>query len=282
MTQKPLLSIVTISYNQAQYIEAAIESVLRGKTDDIEYIVVDPGSTDGSRDIIQSYSSAIDQIVFESDAGPADGLNNGFSRARGRFGYFLNSDDFILPGGLKYLRNLLLENNTVDVFLCSAWQVDEERNPIRELRSTRMSLAGLLSRQTLVQQGMAFSMDKFRQVGGFNPMNQTCWDYELLCAILESGASTIARKDRISAFRMYDNSLSGGVGGEEHLKKYESDKSRISQLYVDEEFPNRSLQTSRFQQLGECLGEVSRKTLRFRELCLPATVKKRWLHDTAE
>ncbi|MBK8907410.1 MAG: glycosyltransferase [Rhodospirillales bacterium] len=81
----PFLSIVTISFNQAQYARQAVESVLSQQGDDVEYIVVDPGSTDGSREILAGYGHAIDHFVFEPDNGPADGLNKGFGRATGRW-----------------------------------------------------------------------------------------------------------------------------------------------------------------------------------------------------
>ncbi len=75
------VSVVTISYNQAEFLEQCIRSVIEQDYDDIEYIVVDPGSTDGSRDIIEKYHDYIDHIIFEPDCGPADGLNKGFAHA---------------------------------------------------------------------------------------------------------------------------------------------------------------------------------------------------------
>ena len=71
-------SIVTISFNQARFLEQAILSVISQDYLNIQYIVVDPGSTDGSRDIIEKYHNHIDKIIFEPDNGPADGLNKGF------------------------------------------------------------------------------------------------------------------------------------------------------------------------------------------------------------
>ena len=91
------ISVVTISFNQAKYLRQCIDSVLNQNYQNIEYIIVDPGSTDGSRQIIESYGDRVIKI-FEKDAGPADGLNMGFSRATGDIFYFINSDDYVLPG----------------------------------------------------------------------------------------------------------------------------------------------------------------------------------------
>ena len=87
------ISVVTISYNQACYLEQTIISVLNQDYENVEYIVVDPGSTDGSRDIIEKYRNRIQHIIYERDVGPADGLNKGFAVATGDVFYFINSDD---------------------------------------------------------------------------------------------------------------------------------------------------------------------------------------------
>ena len=92
------ISIVTLSYNQRTFLREAIDSVLQQDHPDLEYIVVDPGSTDGSREFIRSYGEQVAQVVFEPDQGAADGLNKGFSRATGEVFGFLNADDYLLPG----------------------------------------------------------------------------------------------------------------------------------------------------------------------------------------
>ena len=110
-------SIVTISYNQAQFLEQAIRSVIEQDYPDVEYIVVDPGSTDGSREIIERYRDRIDRIIFEPDKGPADGLNKGFAQATGDvFGFSKDiscclSKSLIQPISRSLIR---LENDLVD------------------------------------------------------------------------------------------------------------------------------------------------------------------------
>src|SRR5450432_3341584 len=91
------VSIVTISFNQAAYLEEAIRSVLDQDHPLVEYIVVDPGSTDGSRDIIERYRGRIAKVLYEPDQGPADGLNHGFAHATGDVFACLNADDLLLP-----------------------------------------------------------------------------------------------------------------------------------------------------------------------------------------
>ena len=100
-TEPLKISIVTLSFNQRAYLQEAIDSVLSQGYLDLEYIVVDPGSTDGSRDLIKSYGDRIAHCIFEPDRGAADGLNKGFERATGDVFGFLNADDLLFPGALR-------------------------------------------------------------------------------------------------------------------------------------------------------------------------------------
>ena len=95
------VSVVTVSFNQARFLERAIRSVLGQDYDDIEYIVVDPGSTDGSRAIVERWRDRIDRIILEPDRGPPDGLNKGFAAATGEIFAYLNADDALLPGAVR-------------------------------------------------------------------------------------------------------------------------------------------------------------------------------------
>ena len=99
------ISVVTISYNQKKYLKECIDSVLSQDYKNIEYIVVDPGSTDGSLEVIDSYGSKIIK-VYGKDKGPSDGLNNGFFRATGDIFYFINSDDVLMPGVFQLVSKL--------------------------------------------------------------------------------------------------------------------------------------------------------------------------------
>jgi glycosyltransferase involved in cell wall biosynthesis len=96
----PKITVVTPSYNQAPFLEQTIRSVLGQLYDNLEYIVIDGGSNDGSVEILQRYASQLTYWVSEKDRGQAEALNKGFSRATGDIFCWLNSDDFLLPGAL--------------------------------------------------------------------------------------------------------------------------------------------------------------------------------------
>ncbi len=109
------VSIVTISFNPAEFVERTILSVLAQDYPDIEYIVVDPGSTDGSREIIERYRPRISKIILRPDHGAADGLNGGFAEATGEIFGFLNSDDMLLPGAVSSAVAFLEKHKEIDV-----------------------------------------------------------------------------------------------------------------------------------------------------------------------
>ena len=208
------ISIVTISFNQTKYLETCIRSITGQNKNLFEFIVVDPGSTDGSRAIISSHASEIDHIILEKDKGPADGLNKGFDAASGEYLMFINADDFLLPMALDKIAKLLDTYNQPALLLCGGWLVDQNNAPLRRLFSTRFSTQGLVNhRAAMFQQGMVIRRDLFERIGGFNKDNYTCWDFELLVDCIIARAKPKIDLTRVAAFRIHAESISGGHFG---------------------------------------------------------------------
>jgi glycosyltransferase involved in cell wall biosynthesis len=99
----PKISIVTPSYNQASYIEQTIDSILSQGYPDLEYVVIDGGSTDGSVDIIRKYSKHLTYWISEKDGGQSHAINKGHKRLTGEVFNWINSDDFLQPDALKII-----------------------------------------------------------------------------------------------------------------------------------------------------------------------------------
>jgi glycosyltransferase involved in cell wall biosynthesis len=99
-TALPRITVVTPSYNHASYLEATLRSVLEQGYPNLEYFVIDGGSTDGSRDILAHYGSRLDYWVSERDAGQSDAIRKGLARATGEWFNWINSDDLLAPGAL--------------------------------------------------------------------------------------------------------------------------------------------------------------------------------------
>lgn len=108
--EKPLITIITPSYNQAAYLEHTMRSVLDQDYGNLEYMVIDGGSTDGSVEIIQKYAGRLAYWVSEPDKGQADAINKGFQRARGEIVAWLNSDDIYLAGTIRRAVEVLQGN----------------------------------------------------------------------------------------------------------------------------------------------------------------------------
>ncbi|MGQ9858770.1 MAG: glycosyltransferase family 2 protein [Thermodesulfobacteriota bacterium] len=105
----PKVTIVTPSYNQGNFLEEAIRSVLLQNYDNVEYIIIDGGSTDNSCEVIQKYSQWITYWISEPDDGQASAINKGWSLATGEFITWLNSDDILLPGSLHVTVDRLIK-----------------------------------------------------------------------------------------------------------------------------------------------------------------------------
>jgi glycosyltransferase involved in cell wall biosynthesis len=221
----PRVSIVTISFNQAPFLERAIRSVVEQDYPDVEYIVVDPGSTDGSREIIERYRSRISKIVFEPDSGPANGLNKGFAAATGEIFGYINADDGFLPGAITKAIAAFQARPRADVIHGHSYIVDGAGRVIRRSRSVPFNLRQFAYGGVVVMQQSTFlRRQAFWRVGGFNEENRTSWDGELLVDLALSGSQIDLVDDYWSLFALYPGSISSSVKSNQ---QYQADHARM-------------------------------------------------------
>jgi glycosyltransferase involved in cell wall biosynthesis len=208
---KKRLSIVTISYNQVRFLEKAILSVLGQNDERVEYIVVDAGSTDGSRDVIERYRARIDTVIMEPDRGPADGLNKGFAAATGDLYAYVNSDDELSPGAAAYAIDYLDAHPDIDV-LCGSIRITDTEGRAKPRKRTpdpfnlRNYAGGIC---TIGQQATFIRRAMFEKVGGFNIQNRIFWDGELLVDMTLAGARFAQVRKVLGDFRIYPQSMTG-------------------------------------------------------------------------
>lgn len=206
------ISIVTISFNQSRFLEQAICSVIDQDYRDVEYIVVDPGSTDGSREIIERYRDRIDKIIFEPDRGPADGLNKGFAQATGDIFGFLNSDDALLPGALAQVAKAFSLSTEADVISGHGVVVDASGKEIRRIYSDRFSrILAAYGACIMIQPSTFFRSELFNRAGGFNIENRSNWDGELFIDMSLHQARFKTISCMLSQYRIHSDSITGSA-----------------------------------------------------------------------
>ena len=125
MNRPPQFTIVTPAFNQAQYLEQAIRSVVEQRDVRIEYFVFDGGSTDGSAAIIEKYARVLADWSSAPDAGQTDAIVRGWSRAHGAFVAWLNSDDYYVPDALALVAAEFERDEQIQVVIGACLMVDE-------------------------------------------------------------------------------------------------------------------------------------------------------------
>ena len=178
--KQPKFSIITPSFNQARFIEATIRSVLEQDYPNVEYIIMDGGSLDGSVEVIERYSDKLASWVSEPDDGQTDALNKGFGRATGEIFAWINSDDTYEPGVLQQVAEYFDQHPEVGLVYGEANFIDEVGNQIGRFPAGQTNYNLLRSGYVHVpQQAAFFRADLWRQVGPLDPDFFFAMDYDL-------------------------------------------------------------------------------------------------------
>lgn len=181
---KPQVSIVTPSYNQAAFLEETICSVLGQdyvqQGGEIEYIIIDGGSTDGSLDILQRYSDRLSDWVSEPDRGQTDAINKGFARASGEILAWINSDDTYLPNAVSEAVAYLQSHPEAGMVYGDASLIDTQGQVIGKFPAAQTDYRRLRRGYVHVpQQSAFFRASLWREVGPLDPSFYFAMDYDL-------------------------------------------------------------------------------------------------------
>jgi GT2 family glycosyltransferase len=214
----PRISVVTVSYNQRQYLEQCLRSVLDQGYPNLEYIVVDAGSTDGSIEMLRRYEAQLAQLVVEPDDGQSDGLNKGFNLTKGDILTWVNSDDMLAPLALKRAALAFAESGADLVAGTCSRVLDDDAHllyrhhaALPTQRRVAFDISGPLSWCDAWEKGdfffqpeVFFTRDIWERAGGYLKPHlywAMDWDLWLRCAL--AGASVIRIPDVLGVSRVH-------------------------------------------------------------------------------
>ena len=169
MGEPPTLSLVTPSYNQARFLEAALRSVLDQGYPALEYLVLDGGSSDGSVEILERHGAALDHWRSEPDDGQADAINRGWKRAAGEVLGWLNSDDRLEPGALAAVGEAFAADPGLRIVYGDCRVVDAAGEEIRVERPGDLDARTLLLGRSLPQPAVFLRRSLVEELGGLDP-----------------------------------------------------------------------------------------------------------------
>lgn len=214
----PRVSIITPSYNQGQFIEATIQSVLNQTYPNIEYILIDGGSTDDTMAVVDRYRDRIDIVVHEKDNGQSDAINKGFRLATGDLVGWLNSDDILYPDGVERIVNLHRQHPDGAVYYGAVLhQIDEAGAVIATRHVPIPDRRFLLTHNyDLAQQGSFYPTRLVRQVGYLNEAIHYCMDLDLWLRLLNHGPIYACSGKPLAGFRIWGETKTS-TGGSEFL-----------------------------------------------------------------
>jgi glycosyltransferase involved in cell wall biosynthesis len=190
----PAISVVTPSYNQGQFIEETIRSVLLQEYPNLEYIVIDGGSDDGSVEIIKKYEEWIDYWVSEPDRGQSHAINKGFVQASGEIYAWLNSDDYYLSDTLRWFADTMQENPGVVLCAGACLEVNPDGTSRQHLAprklgapDLRRALADWWEEAFFHQPASCMSAEAFHRVGEIDEGLRFAMDVDLWIRLAEEG-----------------------------------------------------------------------------------------------
>ena len=241
----PKLSVIMPVYNGAVYIEQAIRSVISQNYPNLEFIVIDGGSSDGSLDIINKYQSNIDYFETGKDNGMWHAINKGIMASHGEFIGWQNSDDYYLENGLLVIGNFILQNPDVDLVYGEAAHVDANDKFLNWHEAIPYNKSKLLHRRCYIpSQACFFRKSMLSYIGLFDTRLKWLGDWDMWKRIAITDKYKICFiNEKIGSWRLHENTITSGRNSsrELYLRAIENIKSArkyskhfISKIEIDQ------------------------------------------------
>lgn len=202
MSEWPTITVVTPSFNQGRFLGATIESVLAQGYPALEYVIVDGGSQDGSREVIARYADRLAWSVSEPDEGQADAINKGFARTTGELMGWLNSDDLLLPGALFTIARAFRDARVQAV---CGWRecIDEAGAPVSSMAYPQPTAEVLRRRTLLPQETVYWRRSLWRALGPLDASLSFSMDVDYWLRMVDAGVVPRLIPEFLGAFRWH-------------------------------------------------------------------------------
>jgi glycosyltransferase involved in cell wall biosynthesis len=208
----PLVTVITPSYNQGRFLERTILSVLNQDWPNIEYVIVDGGSTDNSVEIIGKYEEYLAWWVSEKDTGQSNAINKGIGRGTGRYLTWLGSDDILLPGAITTMVRSLEGNPAAGMVYGAVAFIDEADRFLKKISYTDMTLEKLLHHKhsTIAQPSSLLRKATLDEVGGLDESLHYSMDYDLWIRLHRHAPSLNLGEGMLAGYRLHGDSKTVG------------------------------------------------------------------------
>ena len=234
------VTVITPSYNQGQFIEETILSVLKQTYKNIQYIVVDGGSTDNTMEVVNKYKDQIDIIINEKDNGQSDAINKGFKLAKGELVGWINSDDILHPECVKRVFDTYKEKPDGAIYYNKMNTVIDAEGRI--LKTYEKSIPDrhylLTNNYDVVQQGSFYQTRLVEKIGYCNENIHYCMDLDLWLRLLNHGPIYNVSDIPSAGFRIWEGTKTS-TGKQKFLKN-------IREVLLDNgaKYHNKSVRTT--------------------------------------
>ena len=225
----PKISIVTPSYQQGNYIERTIQSVLNQGYPNLEYYIQDGESQDQTVEVLKTYEDKLSGWVSEQDLGQSDAINRGFAKSTGEIMAWLNSDDLLLPGTLHLVAEYFANHPEIDVVYGNRILVDQEDNKIGRWILPRHDSELLSWADYVPQESLFWRRSIWNKVGGrIDESFSFAMDWDLLIRFRDAGAKFGHIPRFLGAFRIHENQKTSAAISE--IGHKEMDRVRLHAL----------------------------------------------------
>ena len=224
------MAIVTPSYNQAVFLGGTIESVLSQDYPRLEYAVVDGGSTDGSKELLERYRPRLAYTVSEPDEGQAHAIVKGFSNTHGEIMAYLNSDDCLMPGALRYVGRYFQQHPEVDVIYGHRVIIDPDGLEVGRWVIPPHDTECVRRFDYIPQETLFWRRRCYEEVGGLDVRFHFAMDWDLILKFMRAGARFRRLPYFLACFRVH--------GAQKTSSLLESTGLNEVNLLLEREFPH--------------------------------------------